>query len=465
MKKKMIKIIVVILMAGFLLPQSKHNLVHAENFEGNEEAWLNRCSVPQNTSAEAQLCAQFKVYYSGKSEDLGKQVSKIDDQIKDISKNVDEISSTVKKLQSIINDLNKKIQINEENIKTINKQISELLVKIKEKEEDIEKRNKIITDRMLSEQGTLGTNINIEIIMGSNDLVDMIRKIDGLQRITDSDQIEVEKIVKEKEKLDLQKSEKDRLRKDAEEKKEENIKSKKENEKAEKQKKSLLNDYLKQEAQLNEKKRSVKVDRASIQNNIININTNVAGDLDFNGNGSLRMPVRGGVVSAGVWHYPGGGVHLGVDMAAPIGTRIEAPANGIILYADNPISSNNGFLGNWVGYPAGGGNTIQMLTQVGDTTYALSFFHMAQEGFAVTPGQKVKTGQLLGLTGNSGNSTGPHCHMEVLNLGKMSVAKAVSSFQANPDFAWGNGWGDAALNKICSVSGPPCRENPANIYK
>lgn len=465
MKKKMIKILLAVIMIGALFPQSKQGLVHAEDFSGHEEEWLNRCSVPQNTTEEAQLCAQFKVYYSNKSDELSKQVSKIDDQISSISKNVDDISKTVKKLQGYIEDLNKNIKINEDNIKTINKQIDSLKVKIKEKEDDINKRNKIITDRMLSEQGTLGTNIDIEIIMGSKDLVDMIRKIEGLQRITDNDQDEVAKIEKEKAKLDLQKSEKDRLKKDSIEKKEENEISKKENERVESQKKTLLDDYLKQEAELNEKKRSVKVNRASIEKNIISINTNVAGDLNFSGNGSLRMPVRGGVVSAGVWHYPGGGVHLGVDMATPIGTRIEAPADGIILYADNPVPSNNGFLGNWVGYPAGGGNTIQMLTQVGGTTYALSFFHMSQEGFSVTPGQQVKAGQLLGLSGNSGNSTGPHCHMEVINLGKMSVASAVSAFHANPDFAWGDSWGDAALNKICSVSGPPCRENPANIYK
>lgn len=59
---------------------------------------------------------------------------------------------------------------------------------------------------------------------------------------------------------------------------------------------------------------------------------------------------------------------------------------------------------------------------------------MAQENFAVRAGQSVKKGQLLGLSGNTGNTTGPHCHLEVINLGKMSIAQAVSQFQATADF-------------------------------
>ena len=112
--------------------------------------------------------------------------------------------------------------------------------------------------------------------------------------------------------------------------------------------------------------------------------------------GALMMPVRGGSVSAGTWYYPGGGVHLGLDMAAPIGTQIVAPADGIILYANNSVATNGGYLGNWSGYPVGGGNSIHMLTQAGGTTYAISFFHMSQEGFAVSAGTQVKNGTAAG---------------------------------------------------------------------
>lgn len=448
----------------FLMPPQHNSVLYTANFEGNEEAWLNKCSVAQETEAAAQQCAAFKEYYAGLSSSLEGEVSSLNKKIASIQSNIEEITSVMKQLQSVIDQLDKKIKINEANIRTIEGQIVKLNGEIKKKQKDIDQRNKIITDRMLDEQAVTGTNVDVEVIMGAKDLVDMIRKVDGLQRITDSDQIEIKKLQKDKAELDHQKSEKNRLKADIEAKKAENEKDKKETENVQKQKKELLKEYRKQEAELNEKMRSTQVNIESIQNNMININTSVAGKLDFSGNGALMMPVRGGSVSAGTWYYPGGGVHLGLDMAAPIGTQIVAPADGIILYANNPVPTNGGYLGNWSGYPAGGGNSIHMLTQAGGTTYAISFFHMSNEGFAVSAGTQVKKGQLLGLTGNSGNTSGPHCHIEVINLGNMSISSAISQFRSSADFAWGCGWGNGALSRTCGASGAPCREKPENIF-
>lgn len=465
MKYKKLGIMTCMAAALLLLMPPQHNSVlYTANFEGNEEAWLNKCSVAQETEAAAQQCAAFKEYYAGLSSSLEGEVSSLNKKIASIQSNIEEITSVMKQLQSVIDQLDKKIKINEANIRTIEGQIVKLNGEIKKKQKDIDQRNKIITDRMLDEQAVTGTNVDVEVIMGSKDLVDMIRKVDGLQRITDSDQIEIKKLQKDKAELDHQKSEKNRLKADIEAKKAENEKDKKETENVQKQKKELLKEYRKQEAELNEKMRSTQVNIESIQNNMININTSVAGKLDFSGNGALMMPVRGGSVSAGTWYYPGGGVHLGLDMAAPIGTQIVAPADGIILYANNPVPTNGGYLGNWSGYPAGGGNSIHMLTQAGGTTYAISFFHMSNEGFAVSAGTQVKKGQLLGLTGNSGNTSGPHCHIEVINLGNMSISSAISQFRSSADFAWGCGWGNGALSRTCGASGAPCREKPENIF-
>ena len=46
----------------------------------------------------------------------------------------------------------------------------------------------------------------------------------------------------------------------------------------------------------------------------------------------------------------------------------------------------------------------------------------------------------------------------------MSIAQAVSQFQATADFSWGNGWGNTGLSGICDVKGAPCREHPEKIY-
>lgn len=57
-------------------------------------------------------------------------------------------------------------------------------------------------------------------------------------------------------------------------------------------------------------------------------------------------PVPAGRTSAGTWAYPGGGLHLGMDRAAPVGSELVAPASGLIIFASNTQPSNSGFLGN-----------------------------------------------------------------------------------------------------------------------
>lgn len=447
---------------GFASSQPLEKLL-ANEFEGNEDAWVKRCSVAQSSSEMAAKCAQFKEYYAKQSTQLQGEVSNLKKQISSINDNIDKLAAAVKKQETLVKSIEKKIAMNEASIRLINSDIKKLDTKIKALQTSIDERNAIIIGRMQDEQASIGTNMSLEIIMGSQDLLDMIRKIDGLNRITEQDQTEIDKIKEEKQEQNLQKSEKVRLKNALEETKKNNEKAKKEAEEVKKQKQVLLDKFRKQEEALDKQMRSVKVDISTIQANMISITNTPGGSFDFSTSAKLSKPVNGSI-SAHSFYYPNGGVHLGLDVAVSLRTPIYAPANGIILYANNPVSTNSGFIGNTTGYPAGTGNSIQMLTRVDGTTYALSFFHMAQENFSVRAGEKVSKGQLLGLSGNTGNTTGPHCHLEVINLGNMSINAAISSFQSNADFAWGNGWGSAGLANVCSVKGPPCREHPEDVY-
>ena len=57
-------------------------------------------------------------------------------------------------------------------------------------------------------------------------------------------------------------------------------------------------------------------------------------------------------------------------------SEVKAPANGIILYADAPVDSDNGYLQkSGVVGPAGGGNTICMICAVDEKLYGVSFAH------------------------------------------------------------------------------------------
>ena len=453
----------IVFMSMWLLPLQHIEVIAASEFEGNESQWLSKCSIPQDTEEQAQKCKEFKEYYSSISKDLENQVSDLNKQIAKITDNISELNAAVKKQDSLIEQITNKIKENENSIKKLNTEITSLEEQIKKLQKSIDERNNLIKGRMLDEQETLGTNISLEIIMGAKNLIDMIRNIDGLNRINEADKKEIELIKEEKEKQDLQKQEKSRLKESVEAAKADNEQQKKNAEEVKKQKEVLLTKFREQEEKLNEQMRSVEVNLATIKNNIINIDTRVKGSYNFSSSGRLSKPVNGSI-SAHSFFYPDGSLHLGLDIAVPLKTPIYAPANGIILYANNPVATNSGYIGNTSGYPAGAGNSIHMLTRVDGITYGLTFVHMAQEGFAVSAGQKVQAGQLLGLSGNTGNTSGPHCHLEVVNLGNMSIEKAIAQFQATADFAWGTGWYMTGYSNRCEVKGPPCREHPEVVY-
>jgi murein DD-endopeptidase MepM/ murein hydrolase activator NlpD len=91
--------------------------------------------------------------------------------------------------------------------------------------------------------------------------------------------------------------------------------------------------------------------------------------------------------------------HAGLDFSAPSGTPIYATAQGVVKTAGN--------LGNGYGNHVVINHGYQYTTLYG---------HMFR--IKVRPGQTVKRGEVIGYVGNTGKSTGPHLHYEVMKGGK-----------------------------------------------
>ena len=172
-----------------------------------------------------------------------------------------------------------------------------------------------------------------------------------------------------------------------------------------------------------------------------------------------QNPIENGTISAGCWFYPDGGLHLGLDIASAMYSDVLAVANGIVLYAHAPVDSNNGYLGNWCGWPNGGGNTICMVVAVNERLYAITYAHLSNEIY-VTSGQQVSQGTVIAKSGNSGNSTGPHTHVEVFEL-KQNLNSIVEYFRnSGADFSFGCGYSEAA-----TCSGYACRIDPETVLE
>lgn len=103
------------------------------------------------------------------------------------------------------------------------------------------------------------------------------------------------------------------------------------------------------------------------------------------------------------------GYHTGVDFATPTGTQIVAVNKGNIVASQ---FDNSGF-----GY----GNYITLY----DGKYYWRYAHLSSRSVAV--GRNVNPGQILGRTGNTGLSSGPHLHFECATSN--SFTAPISSFK------------------------------------
>jgi murein DD-endopeptidase MepM/ murein hydrolase activator NlpD len=106
------------------------------------------------------------------------------------------------------------------------------------------------------------------------------------------------------------------------------------------------------------------------------------------------LPIQGYRLTAGfgefgLWSH----AHTGQDFAAPIGTPVHALADGTIVFA-----SYDGAYGNKIAIQHAG-------------TLVTWYAHLS--AYKVKLGDKVKAGQLIGLVGDTGNTTGPHLHLEI----------------------------------------------------
>jgi len=82
--------------------------------------------------------------------------------------------------------------------------------------------------------------------------------------------------------------------------------------------------------------------------------------------------------------------HYGVDYAAPVGTPVQATADGTVIFA---------------GWNGASGRMVRIRHI---NAYETMYLHLRSFGPGIKPGARVKTGDIIGYVGSSGESTGPH---------------------------------------------------------
>lgn len=142
------------------------------------------------------------------------------------------------------------------------------------------------------------------------------------------------------------------------------------------------------------------------------------------GTGKFIYPTTNTQISAGYPNYSNGSYHGGVDFPVVTGTPVGASADGVVVISKALKNAD----GSYRSY----GEYVVIDHGSGIRTY---YCHLSQR--LVSEGQTAKQGQVIGKSGSTGNSTGPHLHFEVrVNNTRVDPMRYLSKTKAIEEFRW-----------------------------
>ena len=160
-----------------------------------------------------------------------------------------------------------------------------------------------------------------------------------------------------------------------------------------------------------------------------------------NGDVLLTWPLASHIITAG-WTYNDGSAHNAIDLRAAVGTPVYAAEDGTVDWVQD-----------WNGYSTSGKQSYGNLVRIRHAKYKggkLQTLYAHLKESKVKCGQAVKEGELIGYSGNTGNSKGPHLHFEVrLNGVRYNPLNWLDS-----DFTVSNAATGAHLGSYTSVERP-----------
>ena len=500
------------------------NPVSGEPDYTDSDYWYNKCTGTIKKE-DQDSCKAYQDYVSSQTSDLesrkkelqkqydaikadlesyAAQIDAYQVQIEDYQAQINAKEAEIAAKQTEINNKQaeieaKQVEINNKQIEIENKQveIDAKQAEIDATQNDIDTIKDKVKTRMSSSQSSMRINKYLDILMGAGSFEQFLRIILGLNAISVYDQNTMNELIDLMEKLNAQMAELETVKAELEAVKAQMEVVKAEMEAAKEEMEAAKGQMIIQEASLiavqddlyakqyevglieqaaKEREAEYRASIAQIASDISSKNALMtelanAGILEEiqSGSGTVTTngwtyPVPGAHRSAGTWAYASGYEHLGYDFAAGVGSAIYAVGNGVVLSSANGCATY-GNLGNMCGYQFGGayggGNQVHYLVVVDGSLYGIAAYHM-QLNSPIAAGTVVSAGTQIGRVGSSGNSSGPHCHIEIIYLGSGSNFSHYAQTW-NGDLAFGAGW--QGNNRKCDHGyGAPCRIRPESIF-
>ena len=505
--KKIINIFLSIVL--FIAIIAAYTPIQAEPDYTDTTYWNDRCTGKSQMSYEdKEACLGYSQYLQQQNNELGDQLKDIEAKRKEVSANIEYYAKQIEEYQVQIDAKQveidaKQAEIDTKQVEITNKQaeIDEIQGRIDAKQVEIDAKQAEIdatqakidalmeklAERLVSSQSTMRINKYLEILAGASTFEDFLRIANGLNSISQFDNQTLEEMLDLMDLMERQREELEEIKAEMKAIQDEMIVEKQvlEGIKAEMevQREALTaeqgnllalqyevqiieEEYEQQKAELQAQYASIAADIEAKNEAMREIaSAGLLEAIPVEGAPGWTNPVPNAVRSAGTWAYGGGGLHLGYDFAAPAGSTIFAPGPGVVINSANGCPTYGG-LGNWCAGPggaAGGGNQVSLLIVVNESLYGVLMCHMML-GSPIAHGTVVSGGTPVGQVGSSGNSTGPHCHVEIFYLGSGSdFAEYAQSW--NGDLAFGAGWGYTGYALRCEAgNGAPCRIRPESVF-
>ena len=459
MIKKLIKIILCFSIITLSLGNDWMVKADDADFEENYTYYCQLCSSRGLSSEQKTLCAQFNEYLARLKEKMDNDIADIQGSIRELEANlallsdkVDQIKEQISTVQGQMSTIQKSIEETEANIVIVEGEIAD-------REAHIEEIDTGIRNRMEMNQSNVRLNKYVQFIMGASSFVDLLRRVSAVNDISEYDFNKMRELEEEKAKLELDKQELEDIKESLQAQKaalkaqEEYLKDLKA------QNEELIRIYHAKAETLAAELESVQVDMSALEAQMKDISIVLDG---FYPSPGFVAPVKSSfyVSSSFPYYEPGdpySGFHPAADFAVNYGTGLYPVANGYVVYTYTGCGW--GYLGSSCGY--GFGNTIAYLIEVRGYIYLIINAHLS--AVYVSPGDLITQGYTtLGLTGSSGSSSGPHLHVEVINMGSgWSIKDAIQSYLNVGRVYYTLG---RNIYYTCAYKGAPCYENALDIF-
>src|SRR3989344_267985 len=358
-----------------------------------------------------------------------REIQKLEEEMKQYKGSIEEAKSMAKTLNAQIAKLNAEI-------KALNTQIILTSTKISKKELEIQQlgyeientqtamaeRQKAIKEILVSLNQS-EENTAFEAFLKFGTISDFFTELENIETLNEKIRENFGKLTNLKTELGSKKGWAESANKDLKNLKSDLVDQKLIQEQGKAEKNSVLKVTKNTESLYQKLLRETEAKRAEIAAEIRAIESELTKLIDFSslpafGRGVLLKPIEGGMLTqlfgktsfAAVTDVYGTGVHNGVDFKASVGTLIFTAEDGTVKASGNSdLVCNKGSYGKWI--------LIEHPNKLATLYAHLSLIKVSQ-------GQNVSRGDIIGLSGNTGYTTGPHLHFTVYDARTIELRKS-----------------------------------------